>query len=768
MAHYNKSKKDNDLAGFEELSFQTHSYRPEYALYTDTRRSRRPQKSPRRRVYARDIADILREKTAFLCGLHDRQGRPVISIVASKFDEQRSDTLNKTLRYLVHLPSERSQENGFTFIIDLRGSTWKSAKPIVKTLHETLGSDIHSVIVVKPDAFWERRKSDAGIKKEVSSLGCETTIISSTAKLNQFMDESQLPDELGGPLTYDHEEWIRRRMEIERSADRSPQPGQRKSDTAVSMRTEEDGRRDSEKLMRKDEQLPRIPKKRRSDDRQSRDLKEFDIGFYKIVDWILGPGESYLSTSSKIGDSVKSCEFHKRAHDDFESTARGIIYQFGEVRDLANLMLRGNHYASKDVLSRKDYLDKVCRSFASRMELRRDIVMLSLSFHQNSAVFSNLLEDLLDLLCSDAIMTDRLDGAEKMLSTLEQKVEAVKSSCEETLRDSHGLMQLLRQHTTNAQGESDLLDCDQALQYIQSTVDELKERKQRTDELCDVRRLKLQQILQLRTCERDANQAIEWLEQLANEAVDTSKELGRTSVETHHLQEEHDKVEATAKGTFEYGKQLLQASLVLRRTCRYEMAPNQEMEDKLEQVWVYLSNAMAERGARLSVALMFYRSAEMLMQKIPELRADYVHEYLPNTFAETPVEEVVAAHQETMETIDKEYSETVAMGKALIHRMQLPDDVTRNPHPLEECLQEVEEVKAMFDELWENRTERLNNWKHGEDYGEDVNKFFSWLHNISKQVSRSQWLVGENLQEALSLEASFTKQESEVKVCNAT
>lgn len=49
-------------------------------------------------------------------------------------------------------------------------------------------------------------------------------------------------------------------------------------------------------------------------------------------------------------------------------------------------MLRGNHYASKEVLSRKDYLDKVCRSFASRLELRRDIVNLSLSFHQNSSV----------------------------------------------------------------------------------------------------------------------------------------------------------------------------------------------------------------------------------------------------------------------------------------------------------------------------------------------------------------------------------------------
>ena len=52
--------------------------------------------------------------------------------------------------------------------------------------------------------------------------------------------------------------------------------------------------------------------------------------------------------------------------------------------------------------------------------------------------------------------------------------------------------------------------------------------------------------------------------------------------------------------------------MVLRRTCRYELTPNQEMEEKLDGVWMDFSSAMAERGARLSVALMFYRSAEVV------------------------------------------------------------------------------------------------------------------------------------------------------------
>ena len=49
---------------------------------------------------------------------------------------------------------------------------------------------------------------------------------------------------------------------------------------------------------------------------------------------------------------------------------------------------------------------------------------------------------------------------------------------------------------------------------------------------------------------------------------------------------------------------------MLRRTCRYELSPNYQMEEKLNNSWGDFSSAMAERGARLSVALMFHRSAE--------------------------------------------------------------------------------------------------------------------------------------------------------------
>lgn len=51
-------------------------------------------------------------------------------------------------------------------------------------------------------------------------------------------------------------------------------------------------------------------------------------------------------------------------------------------------------------------------------------------------------------------------------------------------------------------------DYSKGIAHVRLTLDELRERKLRTDELCDVRRIKLQQLLQLKQSERDAEQVL--------------------------------------------------------------------------------------------------------------------------------------------------------------------------------------------------------------------------------------------------------------------
>jgi hypothetical protein len=80
-------------------------------------------------------------------------------------------------------------------------------------------------------------------------------------------------------------------------------------------------------------------------------------------------------------------------------------------------------------------------------------------------------------------------------------------SAEQTFTEGQSLLDQLSLPVKDAWGK-DITppDYPKCSQQVDATTAGLQERKLRTDELVDVRRLRLQQILQLRTCERDAEQ----------------------------------------------------------------------------------------------------------------------------------------------------------------------------------------------------------------------------------------------------------------------
>ena len=75
-----------------------------------------------------------------------------------------------------------------------------------------------------------------------------------------------------------------------------------------------------------------------------------------------------------------------------------------------------------------------------------------------------------------------------------------------TLHEGHAILEALKTPLTDVYGKEVDYECGTIAGHIINAIDDLVERKKRNDELCDVRKLKLQQILQLRSCERDTDQ----------------------------------------------------------------------------------------------------------------------------------------------------------------------------------------------------------------------------------------------------------------------
>uniref|UniRef100_A0A8C2IHK0 Trio Rho guanine nucleotide exchange factor b n=1 Tax=Cyprinus carpio TaxID=7962 RepID=A0A8C2IHK0_CYPCA len=113
-----------------------------------------------------EVLPILKEKVAFLSGGRDRRGGPVLTFPArSNHDRIRQEDLRRLIAYLAGIPSEEVSRHGFTVIVDMRGSKWDSIKPLLKILQESFPSCIHVALIIKPDNFWQKQRTNFGSSK---------------------------------------------------------------------------------------------------------------------------------------------------------------------------------------------------------------------------------------------------------------------------------------------------------------------------------------------------------------------------------------------------------------------------------------------------------------------------------------------------------------------------------------------------------------------------------------------------------------------------
>lgn len=74
-------------------------------------------------------------------------------------------SLYHSLAHSLSLLSEDVCKRGFTVIIDMRGSKWDLIKPLLKTLQEAFPAEICVALIIKPDNFWQKQKTNFGSAK---------------------------------------------------------------------------------------------------------------------------------------------------------------------------------------------------------------------------------------------------------------------------------------------------------------------------------------------------------------------------------------------------------------------------------------------------------------------------------------------------------------------------------------------------------------------------------------------------------------------------
>lgn len=94
----------------------------------------------------------------------------------------------------------------------MRGNSnnMSTVKAILKILQEHFCTVVHSVVIIKPDNFWQKQRASISSHK----YKFETNTISLEG-LHKLIDVTQLTAEFDGTLKYDHEQWIEVRKTLE-------------------------------------------------------------------------------------------------------------------------------------------------------------------------------------------------------------------------------------------------------------------------------------------------------------------------------------------------------------------------------------------------------------------------------------------------------------------------------------------------------------------------------------------------------------------------
>lgn len=598
-----------------------------------------------------------------LPGSVDRSGSAIVSITppiqadvpSSSHRTSRSDLsgpqfqyeyLVSVLGYFSEIIADHAAEKGLCILIDGRKMSPKALKNVLRACQQAFYHRIRMAIIVQPDKFFHQQKINFDLIMEGYEF---RTVLVSLHKLSKYIDISQLPENFGGTFTYDAEKWCDDRERIETtmselnglsqdlvqangrlqitSDDPSLVAGRRlvaelrKSGTvhhdvaAKALKSKIDEIEHLASLPQKEAEMSKLTAE---NEERCRMLEEHAEGVNRLLDWIEGPGEKWLLTLHEIGENKDEARQLVKEHQQLALKSKEIVSQADELAELASRLMAAVPAHSITLEKAREQVRGLARQYANRVERQTAMARQSEDFHTRISDLTRKTDVLLESLCTDLMMSD-LAAVESEKSNLEEKVSAMEKTYESVIACASSFIEDLSAEEVNVHGKRLVRNYMAGIVHVREQLSSARERRKRCLELVDVRRLKLQQFTQLFTCENDAHQAIKWLEELHETLLKDYNQMGGAEDDLRHLREDRMKLEKTARSTYEYGRQLCQVALVLRRSLRMDVKNQIGLNEKLEQTWGRLCRALSENEAKLNVTEAFNTTIIEVNHRIEEL-----------------------------------------------------------------------------------------------------------------------------------------------------
>uniref|UniRef100_A0A3B4TP91 Kalirin RhoGEF kinase b n=1 Tax=Seriola dumerili TaxID=41447 RepID=A0A3B4TP91_SERDU len=694
-------------------------------------------------VRAVDVLTVLREKVAFVSGGRDKRGGPILTFPArTNHDRIKQEDLSRLVTYLSTIPSEDVRARGFTVVVDMRGSKWDSVKPVLRTLQESFSSSIHTALLIKPDTFWQKHKTNLGSAK----LSFETSLVS-VEGLSRLVDPSQLTSDLGGSLEYDHVEWTELRLgleefsgaatqllaqleQLEVGLNRIPEP--QDVDEARKL-LEEHGRlrntiatapvdaldREGRSLLQRmrgggggshgswlsggadfqsvapkvSSLLDRLQAARShllqswSDRKlhldQALQLHLFEQDATKMSEWIAHSKELFTQSLAEVGQNHQHALDLQTQHQHFTANCMNGSVNVDSVVTVAARLAEAGHYGAERIAMVSSRLQEDWKSLTTALEERSNTLAMATGFHQGAEQFLLKVEGWVQV-CSEGSLPSATAELEAAIKKHQELNEEISANYTQVSESGKALLDVLQRCPTGRWTNVTFV-CFVFLQGQHEVEGAWQHRK-----------LRLHQRLQLCVFQQDVRQVLDWVEQHGEVFLNKHSGVGKSLHRARALQKRHDDFQQVAQNTYTNAEKLLEAADQLAQSGECEEEEIYQAARDLELRMQAFIQRVEQRKLLLDLAVSFYTHTKELSVWMEGLQKQ-----LSSDLCVCP--DTVEALQTLISQQQQQQANT-----------QVPADLCPRPPQgssvahVESVLQQLEESHVQLEELFHQRKIRLD------------------------------------------------------------
>ncbi|XP_025096323.1 triple functional domain protein-like isoform X1 [Pomacea canaliculata] len=313
-------------------------------------------------------------------------------------------------------------------------------------------------------------------------------------------------------------------------------------------------------------------------------------------------------------------------------------------------------------------------------------------------------------------------------------------------------------------------DFQSAVPQISQLLENLQSTKQHLNQLWVVKKMRLEQCLQLRIFEEDVEKMFEWISHNRDLFLVNYTEIGTCHQMAVELESEHCQFATSAENVYVNITRILGMAQRMCDSGHYASNMIRVEAGRLEREWKSLAAALEDRTTVLRMSVVFHKKAEQYLAQVIVWQSTCENLKIPTQIED--LEEALQAHQDLIETISQTYAEVCGDGKALLDTLQTPvtsssaNSITAKADYSEAAghvLDVVHEVLAHhrhLEHIWHTKKVKLHQRLGLRLFQQDVKQVIDWLNNHGDVFLKKNTSIGKTLQRAKALQKSHEHFES--------